>query len=227
VRLTAGHTLGVVGATGSGKSTLLRLILRQYAANEGHLDWGTHALADYTLDSLHRALSWVPQEPFLFSASVAENIGLAKASATRAEIENAARLACIDEDIARMPQGYDTPVGEKGVSLSGGQRQRVAIARALLADASLLLLDDALSAVDTQTETSILQHLQELRKASRDKTSVIVSHRLSAVMEAEQILVLKDGRIAEQGDHEGLLALGGWYATQWRYQQLQASLDAD
>lgn len=99
--------------------------------------------------------------------------------------------------------------------------------RALLADASLLLLDDALSAVDTQTETSILQHLQELRKASRDKTSVIVSHRLSAVMEAEQILVLKDGRIAEQGDHEGLLALGGWYATQWRYQQLQASLDAD
>jgi ATP-binding cassette subfamily B protein/ATP-binding cassette subfamily C protein/ATP-binding cassette subfamily B multidrug efflux pump len=227
VRLTAGQTLGVVGATGSGKSTLLRLILRQYAANEGHLDWGRHALADYTLDSLHRALSWVPQEPFLFSASVAENIGLAKASATRAEIENAARLACIDEDIARMPQGYDTPVGEKGVSLSGGQRQRVAIARALLADASLLLLDDALSAVDTQTETSILQHLQELRKASRDKTSVIVSHRLSAVMEAEQILVLKDGRIAEQGDHEGLLALGGWYATQWRYQQLQASLDAD
>ena len=227
VRLIAGHTLGVVGATGSGKSTLVRLILRQYAANEGHIDWGRHALADYTLDTLHHALSWVPQEPFLFSASIAENIGLAKASATRAEIENAARLACIDEDIARMPQGYDTPVGEKGVSLSGGQRQRVAIARALLADASLLLLDDALSAVDTQTETSILQHLQELRKASRDKTTVIVSHRLSAVMDAEQILVLKDGRIVEQGDHEGLLALGGWYATQWRYQQLQASLDAD
>jgi len=227
VRLIAGHTLGVVGATGSGKSTLVRLILRQYAANEGHIVWGRHALADYTLDTLHHALSWVPQEPFLFSASIAENIGLAKASATRTEIENAARLACIDEDIARMPQGYDTPVGEKGVSLSGGQRQRVAIARALLADASLLLLDDALSAVDTQTETSILQHLQELRKASRDKTTVIVSHRLSAVMDAEQILVLKDGRIVEQGDHEGLLALGGWYATQWRYQQLQASLDAD
>ena len=227
VRVMAGQTLGVVGATGAGKSTLLRLILRQYTASEGRISWGAHALADYTLDTLHRSLSWVPQEPFLFSASIAENIGLAKANATRAEIENAARLACIDEDIARMPQGYDTPVGEKGVSLSGGQRQRVAIARALLADAALLLLDDALSAVDTQTETSILQHLQALRKGSRNKTTVIVSHRLSAVMDAEHILVLKDGRIHEQGDHASLIALGGWYAAQWRYQQLQASLDAD
>ena len=227
VRVLAGQTLGVVGATGSGKSTLVRLILRQYAANEGYISWGAHALADYTLDTLHQAISWVPQEPFLFSASVAENIGLAKANATRAEIENAARLACIDEDIARMPQGYDTPVGEKGVSLSGGQRQRVAIARALLADASLLLLDDALSAVDTQTETSILQHLQELRQTNREKATVIVSHRLSAVMDAQHIVVLKDGRIAEQGKHANLIAFGGWYADQWRYQQLQASLDAD
>ena len=227
VRVMAGQTLGVVGATGAGKSTLLRLILRQYTASEGRISWGAHALADYTLDTLHRSLSWVPQEPFLFSASVAENIGLAKANATRVEIENAARLACIDEDIARMPQRYDTPVGEKGVSLSGGQRQRVAIARALLADAALLLLDDALSAVDTQTETSILQHLQALRKGNRNKTTVIVSHRLSAVMDAEHILVLKDGRIHEQGDHASLIALGGWYAAQWRYQQLQASLDAD
>ena len=227
LRLMAGHTLGVVGPTGAGKSSLLRLILRQYAATEGHIGWGAHALSDYTLDTLHQALSWVPQEPFLFSASVAENIGLAKAGATRAEIENAARLACIDEEIARMPQGYETPVGEKGVSLSGGQRQRVAIARALLADASLLLLDDALSAVDTQTETSILQHLQELRQSSRGKSTIIVSHRLSAVMDAEHILVLRGGRIVEQGDHAALIALGGWYAAQWRYQQLQASLDAD
>jgi ATP-binding cassette subfamily B protein/ATP-binding cassette subfamily C protein/ATP-binding cassette subfamily B multidrug efflux pump len=226
-RVLAGHTLGVVGATGAGKSSLLRLILRQYAANQGHIRWGAHALTDYTLDTLHQALSWVPQEPFLFSASIAENIGLAKANATRAEIENAARLACIDDDIRRMPQGYDTPVGEKGISLSGGQRQRVAIARALLADASLLLLDDALSAVDTQTETSILQHLQEVRKANQTQTTVIVSHRLSAVMDAEHILVLKDGCIVEQGDHASLIAQGHWYASQWRYQQLQASLDAD
>jgi ATP-binding cassette subfamily B protein/ATP-binding cassette subfamily C protein/ATP-binding cassette subfamily B multidrug efflux pump len=205
----------------------LRLILRQYAATQGHIHWGGHPLADYTLDTLHQALSWVPQEPFLFSASVAENIGLAKADATRTEIENAARLACVDDDIARMPQGYDTPVGEKGISLSGGQRQRVAIARALLADASLLLLDDALSAVDTQTETSILQHLLELRQGSRNKTTIIVSHRLSAVKDAEHILVLKDGCIAEQGDHASLLAQDNWYAAQWRYQQLEASLDAD
>jgi ATP-binding cassette subfamily B protein/ATP-binding cassette subfamily C protein/ATP-binding cassette subfamily B multidrug efflux pump len=222
-----GHTLGVVGSTGAGKSSLVRLILRQYAANQGHIRWGAHALADYTLDTLHQAVSWVPQEPFLFSASIADNIGLAKAGATRAEIENAARLACIDGDIARMPQGYDTPVGEKGISLSGGQRQRVAIARALLADASLLLLDDALSAVDTQTETTILQHLLTLRKNSLNKTTLIVSHRLSAVMDAEHILVLKDGRIVEQGDHATLIAQGNWYASQWRYQQLQASLDAD
>lgn len=227
VHVLAGHTLGVVGATGAGKSSLVRLILRQYAPSQGQISWGHHALADYTLDTLHQAMSWVPQEPFLFSASVAENIGLAKADATRAEIENAARLACIDDDITRMPQGYDTPVGEKGIALSGGQRQRVAIARALLADAPLLLLDDALSAVDTQTETSILRHLQALRKRSQDKTTLIISHRLSAVMDAEHILVLKHGCIVEQGDHASLIAHGDWYASQWRYQQLQASLDAD
>jgi ATP-binding cassette subfamily B protein/ATP-binding cassette subfamily C protein/ATP-binding cassette subfamily B multidrug efflux pump len=192
----------------------------------GHIHWGENALADYTLDTLHQAISWVPQEPFLFSASVADNIALANAQASRSEIEHAARLACIHDDIVRMPQGYDTPVGEKGVSLSGGQRQRVAIARALLADAPLLLLDDALSAVDTQTETSILQHLKNLRKTSADRTTVIVSHRLSAVMDAQQILVLKDGHITEQGDHASLLAQDGWYAAQWRYQQLEASLDA-
>jgi ATP-binding cassette subfamily B protein/ATP-binding cassette subfamily C protein/ATP-binding cassette subfamily B multidrug efflux pump len=172
---------------------------------------------------LNRAISWVPQEPFLFSASIAENIALAKTDATRAEIEQAARLASIHEDIVRMPQGYDTPVGEKGIALSGGQRQRVAIARAMLTDAPLLLLDDALSAVDTQTETDILHHL---RGARAGRTALIVSHRLSAVMDADHILVLNGGQVSEQGDHASLLALNGWYAAQWRYQQLEASLDA-
>lgn len=227
MRVQAGQTLGVVGATGAGKSSLVRLVLRQYAATQGQITWGAHALADYTLDTLHQAMSWVPQEPFLFSASVAENIGLARAGATRDEIETAARLACIDDDIRRMPQAYDTPVGEKGISLSGGQRQRVAIARALLVNSPMLLLDDALSAVDTQTETSILQHLQALRKNNPSKTTLIVSHRLSAVMDADHIVVLKDGRIYEQGRHADLIAQNGWYASQWRYQQLQASLDAD
>jgi ATP-binding cassette subfamily B multidrug efflux pump len=221
--LLPGQTLGLVGATGSGKSSVLRLILRQYTAQSGNIVWGGHLLSDYRLDALNRAISWVPQEPFLFSASIADNIALAKADASRAEIEQAARLASIHADIARMPQGYDTPVGEKGIALSGGQRQRVAIARALLTDAPLLLLDDALSAVDTQTETDILQHL---RGARAGRTALIVSHRLSAVMEADNILVLKHGKVIEQGDHSSLLELNGWYAAQWRYQQLEASLDA-
>lgn len=226
LNLPSGQTLGLVGPTGCGKSSVLRLILRQYAAQTGSVRWNGALLSDYQLDALNRAISWVPQEPFLFSASIAENIALAKPDATRAEIQHACELASIHDDIARMPQGYDTPVGEKGISLSGGQRQRVAIARALLTDAPLLLLDDALSAVDTQTETDILRHLQELRGARAGRTALIVSHRLSAVMDADHILVLKNGRIAEQGDHASLLALDGWYASQWRYQQLEASLDA-
>jgi len=221
--LPSGQTLGLVGPTGCGKSSVLRLILRQYAAQSGSVRWNGALLSDYQLHALNRAISWVPQEPFLFSASIAENIALAKPDATPAEIQHACELASIHDDIARMPQGYDTPVGEKGISLSGGQRQRVAIARALLTDAPLLLLDDALSAVDTQTETDILHHL---RSARAGRTALIVSHRLSAVMDADHILVLKDGRIAEQGDHASLLALDGWYASQWRYQQLEASLDA-
>jgi ATP-binding cassette subfamily B protein/ATP-binding cassette subfamily C protein/ATP-binding cassette subfamily B multidrug efflux pump len=224
--LSSGQTLGLVGPTGSGKSSVLRLILRQYAAQSGQVCWGGPLLSDYQLDALNRAISWVPQEPFLFSASIAENIALARPEATRAEVAHACELAAIHDDIIRMPQGYDTPVGEKGIALSGGQRQRVAIARALLTDAPLLLLDDALSAVDTQTETDILQHLQTLRATRAGRTTLIVSHRLSAVMEADHIVVLKHSLIAEQGTHRELLALDGWYASQWRYQQLEASLDA-
>jgi len=223
LQLPPGQTLGLVGATGSGKSSVLRLILRQYTQSTGAIRWGGNTLGDYTLEALNRAISWVPQEPFLFSASIAENIALAKAGATREEIAHAARLASIHDDIVRMPKGYDTPVGEKGIALSGGQRQRVAIARAMLTDAPLLLLDDALSAVDTQTETDILQHL---RSARAGRTALIVSHRLSAVMDADHIVVLSHGRISEQGDHATLLARNGWYAAQWRYQQLEASLDA-
>jgi len=218
-----GRTVGLVGPTGAGKSTVLRLILRQYAARSGALLWGEHALDAYRLETLRQSVSWVPQEPFLFSSTLAQNIALVCPQADRQAIERAARLASVHEDIVRMPQGYDTPVGEKGITLSGGQRQRVAIARALLTDAPLLLLDDALSAVDTQTETEILRHLREER---RGRQALIVSHRLSAVADADHIVVLSDGSILEQGTHDDLMRAGGWYASQWRYQQLEASLDA-
>jgi ATP-binding cassette subfamily B protein/ATP-binding cassette subfamily C protein/ATP-binding cassette subfamily B multidrug efflux pump len=224
LQLPAGRTLGLVGPTGAGKSTLLKLLLRQWAPQAGSIHWGDVPLADYTLAALRAGIAWVPQEAFLFSASVAENIALARPDASRAQIEEAARQAAVHDDIQRLPRGYDTPVGERGVTLSGGQRQRVAIARALLADAPLLLLDDALSAVDTHTEAEILH---SLRAALSGRTAVIASHRISAIRDASWIIVLDEGRIVEQGRHDELLALGGRYASLLRRQQLEESIEED
>lgn len=225
LQLQPGQTLGLVGPTGSGKTTLLRVLLRQVTPQTGSATWSGQPLDAYTLHALRAAISWVPQESFLFSASIADNIALARPEASRQDVERAARLADIHDDIVQFPQGYATQVGEKGITLSGGQRQRVAIARALLADNGLLLLDDALSAVDTGTETRILQHLEELRRARPERSAIIASHRLSAVVNADLILVLRDGRISESGSHQQLLERDGWYASQWRYQQLEASLE--
>jgi ATP-binding cassette subfamily B multidrug efflux pump len=227
LHIAPGSTLGLVGPTGSGKSTLIKLLLRQWMPQAGHITWGGTGLADYTLGALRAGIAWVPQEPILFSASVHDNIALAKPGASPAEVQAVAGLAAVHDDILRLPQGYDTPVGERGVTLSGGQRQRVAIARALLADAPLLLLDDALSAVDTETEHRILAHLRDQRQG---RTVIVVSHRLSAVADADLIAVLRHGHLAERGTHEQLLAKGvehSWYAQQWRIQQLQASLEVE
>ena len=221
--LAPGRTLGIVGPTGAGKSTILHLLLRHDVPQSGSIRLAGLPVADYTLEALRGALGWVPQEAFLFSASIAENIALARPEASRAQVEEVARMADLDRDIARFAEGFDTRVGERGVTLSGGQRQRVAIARALLSDAPLLLLDDALSAVDTGTETRILAHLRTERA---NRSAIIVSHRLSAVADADEILVLRDGAIVERGDHAALLARDGWYASQWRYQQIQESLEA-
>lgn len=224
--LAPGKTLGIVGATGAGKSTFVRLLLRQAEPDAGRLTLGGIALPELPLTTLRAHIAWVPQEPFLFSASVADNIALAKPGATAAEVEAAARLAAVHDDIARLPNGYATEVGERGVTLSGGQRQRVAIARALLSDAPLLVLDDALSAVDTGTETDILDHLRELRSTRPDRSVIVIAHRLSAVMDADEVIVLKQGHVIERGSHQQLLQLAGWYAAQWRYQQIEASLEA-
>ena len=227
--LPAGQTLGLVGPTGAGKSTLVNLLLRQWSADQGGITWAGHALADYPLQALRSAIAWVPQEPFLFSATVAENIALARPGATRAQVEDAARLAAVHDEIKALPQGYETRVGERGVTLSGGQRQRVAIARALLVDAPLLMLDDALSAVDTGTAAAILAGLRQQR---RGRSVLIVSHRLATVMDADQVLVMRHGHISERGRHADLLQVehgdghAGWYATQWRVQQLEAALEA-
>ncbi len=225
--LPVGATVGLVGPTGSGKSTLIRLLLRQYQAQQGEVRWGGHVLSDYRLEQLRSQISWVAQEPFLFSATIADNIALAKPDASREAIEQAAKLAAVHDDIMSFPLGYATLVGERGVTLSGGQRQRVAIARALLINAPLLLLDDALSAVDTGTQTRILQHLRHARAgAGAGRTVLLVSHRLSVVADADHIVVLQNGKITEQGNHATLSGNQGWYASQWRYQQLEASLDA-
>ena len=222
VTLKPGQMLGICGPTGSGKSTILALIQRHFDVDDGEIRFHDIPLRQLQLDAWRSRLAVVSQTPFLFSDTVASNIALGCPSATQEEIERAAKLACVHEDILRLPQGYDTEVGERGVMLSGGQKQRISIARALLLDAEILILDDALSAVDGRTEHQILHNL---RQWGEGRTVIISAHRLSALTDASEIIVMQHGHVAQHGQHEQLAAQAGWYRDMYRYQQLEAALN--
>jgi ATP-binding cassette subfamily B protein len=219
----AGQTVALVGHTGSGKTTLLSLLPRIFDPPPGTVLLDGMDVRDYDLPWLRSKIAWAPQETFLFSATVAENIAYGVEHAKPDEIERAAHVAQLQGDVRGFPQGFATAVGERGITLSGGQKQRTAIARAVLRDAPVLLLDDCLSSVDTHTEEAILQGL---RREMRRRTTLIVSHRVSTVRDADLILVLEDGAIVERGTHDALLALGGHYAALWREQQLEEEIEA-
>ncbi|EGM7732997.1 SmdA family multidrug ABC transporter permease/ATP-binding protein [Escherichia albertii] len=220
--LKPGQMLGICGPTGSGKSTVLSLIQRHFDVTEGDIRFHNIPLTRLQLDSWRGRLAVVSQTPFLFSDTVANNIALGCPNAMQQEIEHVARLASVHDDILRLPQGYDTEVGERGVMLSGGQKQRISIARALLVNAEILILDDALSAVDGRTEHQILHNL---RQWGQGRTVIISAHRLSALTEASEIIVMQHGHIAQRGDHDTLAQQSGWYRDMYRYQQLEAALD--
>jgi ATP-binding cassette subfamily B multidrug efflux pump len=219
-----GRFLGLCGPTGSGKSTLITVLQRHFDVNEGEIIYQNKSLTDIRLDEWRARLSIVNQSPFLFSDSVANNIALGQPNATMEQIEDAARVACVHEDILRLPEGYQTQVGERGVMLSGGQKQRISIARAILQNAEILILDDALSAVDGQTEHTILQNLSRWRQG---RTLIISAHRLSALVDADNILVLCHGSIVAKGTHKVLSQQSGWYSDMYHYQQIEAALDGD
>ncbi len=221
-RLQPGQMLGICGPTGAGKSTILSLIQRHFDIDQGEIRFHDLPLTQLQLDSWRSRLAVVSQTPFLFSDTVANNIALGCPQATREAIEHVARLASVHDDILRLPQGYETEVGERGVMLSGGQKQRISIARALLLNAEILILDDALSAVDGRTEHQILHNL---RQWGEGRTVIISAHRLSALTEASEILVMQHGHIAQRGQHEQLADQPGWYRDMYRYQQLEAALD--
>jgi len=217
IELKKGKMLGLVGKTGSGKSTLLRLLMREFDEYQGAITYGGADIKELAMDDYLPLIANVPQDHFLFSMSVADNIRFANVTADMEQVQAAAKIASVHDDILSFKDGYETMVGERGVSLSGGQKQRLSIARALMVNSELLILDDALSAVDAKTEEAILTNLKQDNK----QTTIIVAHRLSSVMQADEIIVMDNGRISERGTHEELLASKKWYAQMWHLQQIQ------
>ena len=221
LHVPAGSSLAIVGPTGSGKTTLVSLIPRIYDAEPGSVLIDGRPIRDYSLASLRRNIGFVPQETFLFSDRIRENIALGIDSATNEQVHEAADAANIATDIEAFPEGYETIVGERGITLSGGQKQRTAIARALIRNPRILILDDALSSVDTHTEDKILNHLRDVMKG---RTTIFISHRVSTVHNADRIAVLHGGRIVELGTHDELLALNGYYSDLYNKQLLEEEL---
>lgn len=216
--LETGQTLGLVGKVGAGKTTIIQLLLREFDKYDGKITLNGHDIREIPLNLLLRQISYVPQNNYLFSTSIQQNIAFSNAESDQSAIVSAAKKSDLHNDILQMPGGYNTLVGENGVSLSGGQKQRMSIARALLKQSQILILDDALSAVDAKTEMAILKSLGQERAG---KTTLIATHRLTSVMGADLILVLKDGKIVERGTHDQLLAENGWYADMWQRQELE------
>jgi ATP-binding cassette subfamily B protein len=221
--IAPGHTVAIVGPSGAGKSTIARLLFRFYDVDAGAIEIDGQDIRDVTQDSVRRAIGVVPQDTVLFNDTVLYNIAYGRPGASRAEIEDAARFARIHDFVAGLPDGYDTMVGERGLKLSGGEKQRVAIARVILKAPDILIFDEATSALDTKTEREIQASLAEV---AAGRTTLIIAHRLSTIVDADQVLVLDDGRIVERGHHRELLALGGVYASMWARQQEAARREA-
>jgi ATP-binding cassette subfamily B protein len=220
----AGHKVAVVGPTGAGKSTMSRLLFRFYDVTTGHVMIDGQDIRDYTQTSLRAAIGVVPQDTVLFNDTIRYNIAYGRPGASQDQIEHAARLAQVHDFVLRLPDGYDTRVGERGLKLSGGEKQRVAIARTILKDPRLLILDEATSALDTRTERDIES---ALRAVSAQRTTLVIAHRLSTVVDADEIIVLSDGRIVERGTHRELLAQEGTYAHMWALQAEQAEQEPE